>query len=246
MPGHGFTHGTFPSPVHTQSRWWPEAILEFTALLDEVIKPGLRASAEGEESLSHFESSGSLSILSGAQAPVLLQCYKASLTKSRAKLLATNPRALNSSAKNVCVYVCVWLGERLPSLAWVIYEMSLYEVLINWNDATWSLQQQWWTIDVGNVELPEGMKDHRWMDVRSACWLCFLWEMVVRAVSNASWVMMLGIGPLVAGARIIMTLFLAEHKTVWGKWGLSILSTLLMMSLLEVLPSTHLSLANTF
>lgn len=65
-----------PNPCGDLKQSW-----NLLPLPDEVIKPRLRASAEGEEGWSRFESLGSLSILLGAQVPVLLQCYKASLYK---------------------------------------------------------------------------------------------------------------------------------------------------------------------
>lgn len=142
-PGHGFHMAGFPALYTPKPSGDLKQSWNLLPLPGEIIKPGLGASAEGEENLSCFKSSGSHPTLSGAQVPILLQCPKESLEKeqywalSTTPILATKSRALDPSANNVQM----WLGESLLSLVWVFYKVSFYEGLINWNDTLWNLQK---------------------------------------------------------------------------------------------------------
>lgn len=151
MPGHGFSHGALPSLVHTQSLWWPEAIVEFTGPVRWDHKARMKGFCRRWGNFPVLSLWGHFPPFQGAQLPVLLQCHKgksAQRTLSMARILVPESKPWVRFGQRVfmtrgkCPLLCLR----------VVYKRSLYESLINRSGDC--------------AELTDIAWDHRCTDVR--------------------------------------------------------------------------------
>lgn len=143
--------GTLPSPVHTQFPWWHEAI--FTT-------PSWDHKARTEDFWRRwgkcvlFWVFGVTSHPFRAQMPILLLYQGKSVERVALSFSAWHQCWPQSHEPWVHIQQCVYVTwGRSPLLGPSgIYKMSLYEGVISWSNAVWSLQKLCWAIGAWTLE----------------------------------------------------------------------------------------------